>query len=152
MEIEVIKGNGKNEQTYSLKIIDYSKVIETKSLLLVREDYIEGNDKKKHLNLFINKIQFIGACKTAEVANDILIAFYLKEYGVLAGYIISELPNPYQSYPGYLIDYEAYCDICKLTGEKPQSFYEYFNLVKAGVLNINSLVNVGEEVLNYDNQ
>jgi len=101
----------------------------------------------------IFKVQFLATCKI-EIADCVLIAFYLGERGELYPYIISGLPNNYyqdgESF--FLIDYKSYLEICEFSGETKLSLVEYIKDVKAGNLGPNTLLEHNNELLNRDQQ
>lgn len=155
MEIEIYKRKGSTENYESeyLKIISYGIVAEPKSLLLISEGSTEFVEKEPSVPMIeIHKIQFIASCRT-KLPDEILVAFYFGEFAALHGYIISDLPSGYStSNQAHLIDYKSYLEICELTGENKLSLAEYYEQIKSGYIDTNSLVKYKENYLNYDQQ
>lgn len=146
-KIEVYVNNSKEY----LNIESYDLLVKPDSLLFFKESSLLLDNNDSVLTYEIFKIQFIASCKT-KFKDEILVAFYIGEYGELSGYIISPLPeNLIQSNnKGTLIDYKAYSDICVLTGETKMSLAEYYKSVMDGCLDLNSYMNYKDMYLNRD--
>lgn len=158
MEIEIAKYKGKNQkpEIKDYPILDFKTVNYSSNLLLIIESKMgveRGKDKEECDFSQITKIQFIAVCKI-ELAECVLIAFYLGEGGELLPYIISGLPlNYYQDIDrGIIIDYKSYSEICEITEEKKLPLSEYIEQVKNATLGLNSLMISQGKVLNFDQQ
>jgi hypothetical protein len=160
MEIEIFKYNGKDQKntSKSYPILDYKMVNPTTNLLLIQEsqmgvDHGKGKETEQSDFIQICKIQFIAACRI-EIAESVLVAFYLGEGGELYPFVLSGLPLNYSQGElyGVLIDYQAYSDICEITQENKLSIYEYYQHIKDGDLSLNSLMFYNGNVLNKDAQ
>lgn len=160
MEIEIIKYNGKDQKNTckSYPILDYKTVNPTTKLLLILEsqmsvDHGKGKETEQSDFFQICKIQFIAACRI-EIAESVLVAFYLGEGGELFPFVIGGLPLNHSQGDlyGVLIDYQAYSEICEITQEKKLSIYEYYQHIKNADLSLNSLMVYHGKVLNYDAQ
>src|SRR5471030_2230288 len=97
MEIQITKFTGKNEssETKNYSISNYKTISQSTSLLLVSDGNITNNDGSKDPFFQIKKVQFVASCKTDFNEKELLVAFYVGEYGEMCPYIISELPNNY---------------------------------------------------------
>jgi len=153
MEIEIYKYNSatKTSESEFLQIENYKHLSENTSLLLVIESEMGLNDEETAPFTQIFKIQFIAACKT-KFKDKILVAFYSGEFGVLNGFILSDLPTGYSQTHGCVIDYKSYVDICEITKETKLSFTEYYQKIKSGVLDLNTFIKHTGKYLNVDEQ
>lgn len=136
-------------------ILDYKVIVDKPTLFLVRESMTTvGIEQKEDGEFFeIFKVQFIAQC-TTELTESLLIAFYIGEGGDLCPYILNGLPKGfYRNCERHrLIDYTSYTEICRLTGEKKLSFYDYFNEIKSGTLMTNTFLEYNGRIYNYDEQ
>jgi len=158
MEIDIIKHNGQDQKdtSKSYPILDYKTVNHGSNLLLVSESKMgvgHGKETEQYDFLQIVKIQFVAACRI-ELAECIIVAFYLGEGGELLPYVISGLPLHYyqEMERSILIDYKSYSEICEITQEKKLSIYEYYKHMKDADQSLNSLMIYHGKVLNYDEQ
>ena len=155
MELDIVKYLGKNQKEkreyYTIK--SYKAIHSNSSLLLVGEEVLQNEDETKSNFYEIYKVQFILSCKI-ELADNLLIAFYLGEGGELCPYILSGLPNDYfqDTFPFLLIDYKSYAEICELTGETKLSLADYIKEIKSGHLGTNAFLENENQLLNYDQQ
>jgi len=150
MELELKKySNGKVSTEY-VKIEKMKNKIQPKSLLFITEFDTEENGHKINY-LDIKKVQFIANCKT-KFENEILVAFYINCEGYMEGYVITNLPEGYDSYQGYLIDYKSYSDICEMTNETKLSIDEYFEQIKNSYIGVNTIATFQEKKYNYTEQ
>ena len=158
MEIDIIKHNGLDQKdtSKSYPVLDYKTVNQSTDLLLIKQSQM-GVDHEKETEqcdfLQIFKIQFVAACRI-ELAECVIVAFYLGEGGELLPYVISGLPlHYYQEIDrSILIDYKSYSEICEITQEKKLSIYEYYKHMKDADQSLNSLMVYHDKVLNYDAQ
>jgi len=99
------------------------------------------------------KIQFIASCKI-ELIDNLIVAFYIGEYGALYPYILDELPLNYsQVCPDFhVIDYKSYSEICELTGETKLPLLDYIKDVLGGNIGLNSFLEYNGKIYNYDKQ
>jgi hypothetical protein len=156
MEIKIAKHNGKGQtagnEYYS--VLNYKTITPTTSLLLVSlgKMGLEDNSDVDFYEIF--KVQFIASCQTDFRKEPLLVAFYLGEGNELTPYGLDSLMGDY--YFGgqnlMLIDYKSYCEICDYTKETKLSLADYIKEVNVGSIGVNSLLNGGEKLLNYDEQ
>ncbi len=95
------------------------------------------------------------ASAKSKISENLLVAFYLGEYGELFPYILDGLPeNYYENEDSYLLNYEGYVNICKLTGEDVLSIRDYFRqYVKQDQgLGVNSIMFHEGKKMNFNQQ
>ncbi len=158
MEILIEKYNGKDKPSSSnlYRILDYKILVNSTNLLLVRDGKMEVDDSVTKLDsdfFEIFKVQFIASCST-ELAEGLIIAFYIGEGGELLCYVLGGLPrNHYEKEDRFLlIDYKGYTEICELTGETKLPFFNYIVELKAGRIAGNTFLSYNGEFLNEDKQ
>jgi len=153
MEVLIIKHDGHNEISRKrYPILKCKPIHSSQSLLLINDGQMHDNDKKSSY-YEIKKVQYLAYCDI-ELANNLLLAFYLGEYASIDARIIGELPNNYYQEGDrcFLIDYKSYREISEMTGEKSLSLAQYILLVKGENLGPNSFWDVNGKLLNYDQQ
>jgi adenine-specific DNA methylase len=136
--MELILSNTKTQLNETFKILKFRKIAEPKGLIIVFHNYIDDEDIGKFKTYELQKVEFIAACKTNFDDNELLIAFYINaDFGLITPHVLNA-PVSYSSHRGdaTMVNYDAYLKMCKLTGENPYSFKEYFRSVQRGhVLN-----------------
>jgi len=150
MDLEITKFSNGKQTTEFLQIQTMNNQFHPKSILLVKKSEMTENGHKIE-NLEIKKVQFLANCKT-KFENELLVAFYISDEGVLTGHIISDLPNEYSAENAHLVDYQSYLEICNLTNEKTLSFLEYFEEIKNSYVGINTFSKFKEKYYNYTDQ
>lgn len=153
-------GEAWNRSTIDVKIKSYKKIAEPKSLYLVCENQKCTEEVKDDIQWHIYKILFLASCKTDLYKDEMLIAFFVAEesWADLRGYILSELPNSDSPIADgcfdieILLDYQAYLEICELTGERKMSLGELIEYRRDSGLCVNSLLKSKEGILNFDQQ
>jgi hypothetical protein len=139
---------------YNLKNI--VSLVDNSNLFLVDESELTFSNTKAGVNknnkfYIFFKIQFIVKCDI-DLINDILVAFYIDEGGILSPYILSELPAEFRQFNVsnfFLIDYNSYCDFCKITGQKTLTLGEYIDM-KKGFSFSKSLLKYEDKYYNSD--
>jgi hypothetical protein len=128
------------------RIISFKKVAEPKSTLLVFKGLPLDDEGVNRPTKDIYKLQFIASCKTTINKEELLVAFYIdNEFGTYDYWVIN-LPDGFEHAKGEpsVLDYQAYKDICILTGENVRPFNEYLH--GYGSIVYNSLTDFGEEL------
>ena len=127
MEFLVRKHTGKDqkEESHWIKIEKLTPISINRDLILVKEGKVsikELGDAEKECDSYeYYPILFIATAST-KIAENLTVAQFVGEYGGINTRVISELPNNYyQDDNYYLVDYQGYQNMCKLTGENTLS-------------------------------
>jgi hypothetical protein len=156
----VKNGEAWDRSTIDVKIKSYKKIAEPKSLYLVGENQRCTEQVKDDRQWHIYKILFIASCQTDLYKDEILIAFFVEDecYADLRGFILSNLPNSDSAhcrgffYREILLDYQAYLEVCELTGERKMSLGELIEYRLDSGFCVNSLLKSKDGILNFDQQ
>ncbi len=149
----------KKQEDVVIEIKKISPLPIPRHLLLVRvsnypstldENLIENN----HYEIFT--VLYLGLA-TAKIGNTILalVAQFIGDGGDIDIRVLSDLPTGYSQCDEsehFLIDYEGYENICKMTGAKKRTIIEYIEqfYLNCETIGINSIIIKEHEALNID--